>query len=237
MATAPFYFDNRAMRWAPFTSRLLAAVAYGAANIERALWPVSCVFCGYRQQPEVPVCTGCHSDLPWSAACHPALAPLTLTIAPFEYAFPIDVAIKAMKFKRRLFYAPAFGHLLMQTIATLPDDVDALMPVPLHWRRHAMRGFNQAAEIARPIHAATGLPLVANVTRRHTPYQSGLTAAQRKRNLKSAFLVRGTIDYRHVLIIDDVITTGQTCCQLARVLLDAGAKQVSALVIAQATRD
>jgi len=165
------------------------------------------------------------------------MPPLTSAVAPLEYSFPIDVAVKKMKFKRRLLYAPAFGYLLMQSFATLPDDVDALMPVPLHWVRHAMRGFNQAAEIARPVQAATGLPIVANVRRRQTPYQSGLSAAQRKRNLTSAFTVHGAVDYRHVLIIDDVITTGQTCCQLARVLLDAGVEQVSVLAIARATRD
>ena len=213
-------------------------MSHCATRLEQALWPVSCAFCGCRQPCGPPVCRGCFADLPWASARNLEIAPLTSVIAPLEYAFPIDAAIKAIKFKRRLFYAPAFGHLLEQCFAELPDNVDALIPVPLHWRRHAMRGFNQAAEIARPIHAATGLPLVANVTRfRRTPYQSGLTAAQRKRNLKSAFAVRGTVDYRHVLIIDDVITTGETCRQLARVLLDAGAKEVSALVIAQATRD
>jgi len=166
------------------------------------------------------------------------VSPLASVYAPFEYAFPIDAAIKAMKFKRRLFYAPAFGQLLMQCFDDLPDDMDALLPVPLHWRRHALRGFNQAVEFARPIRDATGLPLITNVARRrHTPYQSGLTAAQRRRNLKSAFEARGKIDYHHVLIIDDVITTGETCCQLAKVLLDAGAKDVSALAIARATRD
>ena len=166
------------------------------------------------------------------------ISPLTSVSAPLEYAFPIDAAIKAMKFNRRLFYAPAFGRLLAGCFEGLPDDVDALAPVPLHWRRHAMRGFNQAAEITRTIREVTGLPLVTNVTRhRHTPYQSGLTSAQRKRNLRSAFVVKGTIDYSHVLIIDDVITTGETCCQLAGALLDAGAKKVSALAIARATRD
>jgi len=234
----PVFVDNRPMRWASFASRFLAAVSHCATRLEQALWPVSCVFCGCRQPCGSPVCRGCFADLPWASARNLVIAPLTSVIAPLEYAFPIDAAIKAIKFKRRLFYAPAFGHLLVQCFAALPDNVDAFVPVPLHWRRHAMRGFNQAAEIARPIRAATGLPLVTNVTRfRRTPYQSGLTAAQRKRNLQSAFVVRGTVDYRHVLIIDDVITTGETCRQLARALLDAGAKEVSALAIAQATRD
>jgi len=226
------------MRWAPFTSRSLAVISHCAARLEQALWPVSCVFCGCRQEPEAPVCAGCRADLPWAPAPDLTIEPFTSVFTPFEYAFPIDAAIKAMKFKRRLFYAPAFGYLLMQGLVDWPEDVDGLLPVPLHWRRHAMRGFNQAAEIARPVREATGLPLVTNVTRcRRTPYQSGLTAAQRKRNLRSAFAVRGTVEFRHVLIIDDVITTAETCRQLARVLLDAGVEKISALAIAQAARD
>jgi ComF family protein len=156
-------------------------------------------------------------------------------IAPYEYAFPIDAAIKALKFRRKLFYAPALAHLLMLSLPAFPDDVDALLPMPLHWRRHGLRGFNQATEIARPIRRATGLPFIRNVVRRrNTPFQSGLTAAQRKRNLKSAFAVKGDLCHRHVLIVDDVITTGETCRQLADVLLGAGVKRVSVLAIARA---
>lgn len=237
MAKTGPLIDNLSMRWSPFTSRLLAAISNCTVRVEQELWPVSCVFCGCRQGLKTPVCAGCRADLPWALAPDLSIEPFTSVFAPFEYAFPIDAAIKAMKFRRRLFYAPAFGNLLMQGL-DWPEDVDGLLPVPLHWRRHAIRGFNQAAEIARPVSEATGLPLVANVTRRRqTPYQSGLTAAQRKRNLKSAFAARGTIEFQHVLIVDDVITTGETCRQLAQVLLDAGVEKISALAIAQAARD
>jgi predicted amidophosphoribosyltransferase len=122
---------------------------------------------------------------------------LKLVVAQLEYAFPIDAAIKAMKFKRKLHYVPAFAQLLMHGFAELPDDIDALVPMPLHWRRHATRGFNQATEIARPIGTKTGLPLFTNVRRRRsTPFQSGLSAAQRKRNLESAFAIKGKVHYR-----------------------------------------
>jgi ComF family protein len=166
------------------------------------------------------------------------LPPLTAITTPLDYAFPVDAAIKAMKFQRRLFYAPAFAHLLVGCFDTVPDDVDALLPMPLHWRRHAVRGFNQAAEINRPIGKATGLPIVSNVYRtRNTPYQSGLTANQRRRNLQAAFAARGDMSFKHVLIVDDVITTGETCRQLANVLIAAGAEKVSALAIARVLQD
>lgn len=166
-----------------------------------------------------------------------ALEPFETAIAPLAYAFPVDAAIKRLKFRRRLFYVPAFAELLRDAVGRLPADIDAVLPMPLHWRRQAMRGFNQAAEIARDVRTATGLQTIANVIRcRHTAYQSGLTAAQRRRNLREAFRVQGVIHRQHVLIVDDVITTGATCRQLSQVLFDAGVSAVSVLAIARVPR-
>lgn len=227
--------DNQGMRWTSITVRVLALLAAIGGALGRAVWPTCCAFCGAKQR-ERPVCKPCSADLPRIARnCLYDQAPFVVVIAPFDYAFPVDAAIKAFKFRRKLFYAPAFAHLLGPSLAALPDDVDAVLPVPLHWRRHALRGFNQAAEIARLIRAATGLPLVSNVSRRRaTPYQSRLAAAQRKRNLRAAFAVRGELVCNHVLIVDDVITTGETCRQLAKVVLQAGVDKVSVLAIARA---
>ena len=147
----------------------------------------------------------------------------------------MDAAIKAMKFRRRLFYVPAFARILLQAMENMPGQFDALLPVPLHWRRQAYRGFNQAGELAIALSRKTGLPILNNVFRRRaTPYQSGLAAADRQRNLRAAFTVRGTITARHVLIVDDVITTGETCRQLALLVLEEGAEKVSVIAIARA---
>jgi len=82
---------------------------------------------------------------------------------------------------------------------------------------------------------STGLPVIRNVRRmRATPYQSGLSARERRRNLRNAFVVRGTIRARHALIVDDVITTGETCRQLAALLQAHGVAKVSVLAIARA---
>lgn len=219
------------MRWSPLTSRLLLAGASAWAGLGRVLWPVRCVFCG-QAQPS-PVCRPCLADLP-RVEPRFELEPFAAAVAPLAYAFPVDAAIRRFKFHRRLFYAPAFASLLQPAVALLPDEIDAVLPVPLHWRRQALRGFNQAAEIARPVCRQAGLPLVNGVSRsRHTPYQSGLSAGRRQRNLQSAFRVTGEIAYRHVLVVDDVITTGATCRQVARVLLDAGVPAVSVLAIAR----
>ena len=175
-------------------------------------------------------------DLPWrTSLCTWDHPPLTLIAAPLEYAFPIDASLKLLKFQRRLEYVPAFAELLWHVAAELPDDIDALLPMPLHWRRQAMRGFNQAFELSRGLQKRSGLPLVCSIRRtRATPFQSGLDAADRRHNLRSAFSAREAITANHVLIVDDVITTGESCARLAAVAIAAGAKKVSALAVARA---
>ncbi len=152
-----------------------------------------------------------------------------------RYSFPVDVAIKALKFDRKLFYVPAFAEILSRALCCLPDDIDALLPVPLHWRRKARRGFNQASELAKPIARQRGIAVERGVIRRKaTPFQSGLAAQQRTQNLRHAFVATRDCRYKHVLIVDDVITTGATVETLAKTILAAGAHKVSVLAVARA---
>lgn len=210
-------------------------VAWLWHRVEELVVPNSCVFCGeHRSIDAAPVCDPCYADLPW---IDPAfeLSPFTWAAAPLEFAFPIDAAIRMFKFRRKLHYAPAFAHLVKTALQDIPADVDALLSVPLHWRRQMLRGFNQATEVARPLAREAGLVLINNVVRqRATPFQSGLGAAHRRRNLRAAFRVRGDIDARHVLLVDDVVTTGATCRELGKVLLGEGVGKVSVLAIARA---
>ena len=220
-----------------------------------AVSPRRCAFCGMRRYPdEMLICKGCHADLPRlknpcpgcarpmllaagvnCADCQARPLPFTAVVVPFAYAFPIDAAIRQYKFRRKLWYAPAFAELLLPALDDLPDSIDAILPVPLHWLRHGVRGFNQAAEVSRGLCRQTGLPMLRQVYRRRpTPYQSGSNARARRRNLRRAFSVRGRITARHVLIVDDVVTTGETCRQLARVLTRAGVDEISVLAIARA---
>jgi ComF family protein len=156
-------------------------------------------------------------------------------VAAHRYEFPLDEAIKAFKFRGQLHYGPAFAALLLPALQINFANVDALIPVPLHRWRHACRGFNQAAEICGHVARATTLPMVTAVRRiRATPSQSGLNASARRNNLKNAFVVRGKLHCHHPLIIDDVMTTGETCRQIARVLISAGARSIGVLVVARA---
>jgi ComF family protein len=125
--------------------------------------------------------------------------------------------------------------LLLAELSLHFPDVDALVPVPLHRRRHVARGFNQAHELCRPLVRRTGLPLVRDARRiRPTAPQTGLDAVARRRNLRNAFVVVRKLRCRHPLIVDDVMTTGETCRQLALALLKAGAATVNVLTVARA---
>lgn len=201
------------------------------------LAPLSCVFCGVSSiGDEESICHACLADLPWNEPqASPQPGPFECSIATVHYAFPVDAAIKAFKFDRKLYYAPAFGELLCSCANLLPSDIDAVLPVPLHWRRKAVRGFNQADEIAKPVATCLQLPLLRGVRRRKaTPYQSGLRAKDRTRNLRGAFEASQRLSQTHVLIVDDVVTTGATMRALAKVLLKAGVSKVSSLAIARA---
>ena len=245
------------MRIPGMLSPLWQFACRSARAAEFAVMPRGCAFCGTpRRHFETAICAGCTRDLPWIPAQCPACArplatqpapgvvcaecqrrppPFESAVAPLAFEFPVDAAIRLFKFHRKLHYAAAFGEILCTAAARLPDDVDALLPVPLHWTRHGMRGFNQAQEICRPLRRATSLPVIRNVVRvRRTPYQSGLGARERRRNLAGAFRVRGRIRAGHVVLVDDVITTGETCSQLARELRASGVPKVSVLAVARA---
>ena len=151
-----------------------------------------------------------------------------------RYEFPVDVALKKLKFNRKLQFAPPLASLLEPVIKESFSNCDVLVPVPLHRWRHARRGFNQAVELCSALAKATGLPVLLTTERlRATRSQSGLDAAARAKNVRRAFAVDRPFRFRHPLIVDDVMTTGATCDELATVLKRAGAQRAGALAIAR----
>jgi len=115
--------------------------------------------------------------------------------------------------------------------------VGVVVPVPLHWRRRLWRGHNQAAGIARELAAGLGVRCEPWVVRRirHTPQQVQPTAAARRENVRGAFRAESGSSFagRPVLLVDDVMTTGSTASEAARVLRAAGAESVVVAVLAR----
>jgi ComF family protein len=157
-------------------------------------------------------------------------------IAPFRYAPPLDYLVQRLKFHQDLALARLLGQLLAAHLAGLPGPrPDVILPVPLHRRRLAERGFNQALEIGRPLHDALGIPLAPRLAQRvrHTEAQSRLPAGQRQRNLRGAYVLGDRPLPGHIAILDDVLTTGTTVNELARLLKGAGVARVEVWVLAR----
>jgi len=146
--------------------------------------------------------------------------------------------VHALKYGDRLDLAPTLGRWMAIAGAELLADADALVPVPLHWRRLWARRFNQSAALANVIAAAAGIPVTTALKRvRATPQQVGLGRSERARNVQGAFQVpasaRAEIAGRRLVVVDDVLTSGATVDACARALMRAGAAQVDVLVLAR----
>ena len=154
------------------------------------------------------------------------------SVAAFEYRFPVDRLVQRFKFAGDL----AAGRWLAQRLAALVGpQPDLLVVPPLTPARLRARGFNQALEIARVVGEVTGAPVAARalVKTRETAPQPGLGRDARQQNLRGAFHVACALDGSHVALVDDVMTTGATAAEIARVLKRAGARRVDVWVVAR----
>lgn len=136
--------------------------------------------------------------------------------------------------------AAAFGRWMHRVGSEVLAGADLLVPVPLHWTRLFQRRYNQAALLAQAVHAAGGPEVAADwlVRQRRTPAQGHLGPMARERNVRGAFAMRGgrSVAGKRVVIIDDVMTTGATVEECARVLKRAGAQSIAVLILARALR-
>ncbi|WP_460457213.1 ComF family protein [Arenimonas alkanexedens] len=221
----------------------------------RVLLPLRCLVCELPGADGRDLCGDCCEALPWGGSACPRCAlpmpvgercgrclkrapPLDATLAVLAYRFPVDRLLPRFKFHGDL----AAGRLLAQLmVAGLPawppgSPPPALVPVPLHPSRLRQRGYDQALELAKPVAAALNLPLHSHVLRRvrATQAQTLLGAAGRRRNVRRAFACTpGTLP-AHVVLLDDVMTTGATLGECARALRLAGVARVDAWVLARA---
>jgi ComF family protein len=147
--------------------------------------------------------------------------------------------VHAFKYGDRLDLAPTMGRWMARAGAELLREADALVPVPLHWRRQWMRRFNQSALLAEVIGRTTGVPVTHTALKRvkATPQQVGLSQSARALNVQGAFRVpadgKAEVAGRRLLLVDDVLTSGATMDACARALLRAGAAEVCALTFAR----
>jgi len=147
--------------------------------------------------------------------------------------------VHSLKYGDRLDLAPMMGRWVAHAGRELLAEADALVPVPLHWRRLWARRFNQSAMLATAVSATTGVPVVTSALKRvkATAQQVGLTRTERAANVQGAFRVpkegKPAVAGRRLVLVDDVLTSGATVEGCAKALLRAGAADVDVLVFAR----
>jgi ComF family protein len=147
--------------------------------------------------------------------------------------------VHRLKYGDRLDLATSMGQWMARAGRALLDDADAVVPVPLHWRRMWGRRFNQAAALARVVASDSGVPVLTAALRRVRPtsQQVGLSRSARAVNVQGAFAVtqggKAAIRGKRLVLVDDVLTSGATVDACARALLRAGAHNVDVLVFAR----
>lgn len=200
-----------------------------------------CIDC----EQELPIiqqaCRQCAQSLPGKVAidiCGNCLKKppfYDYTVALYRYEEIVSYLITRLKFHQQLVYAKILGKLLAVRVSN-ESKPDCIIPVPLHYKRLRVRGFNQALEIARPLAKQLKIKLNAEhcIRLRNTPYQSQTTAAKRYKNVHRAFAVKSDFKAKHVAIIDDVMTTGHTINELSCVLREAGVTAIQVWCVARA---
>ena len=204
-----------------------------------------CLLCGAGEAENIGICQPCLNDLPWHPAsscpqcglasnglvCGACLSHpphYDATQAVFTYAYPVDAMLQRFKYAEMLNLGHTFGQLLAQNTAS--QNIDLIIPMPMHPKRIQERGFNQALEIARHLDKSK-LDTHSAIRQKLTPPQAGLPLKERVKNIKGAFAVNADLTGKRIAIVDDVMTSGASLNELAKTLKKAGANHVECWVI------
>lgn len=218
------------------------------------LMPVSCIRCGKPDTlPFNPCCEKCYPQLPFHpASCHQCGQILNANLdicgqclvsppaydacfCPFEYEQPIDQLIRQFKYHGRPELAKLLAQILSKEIRDNAIEIpDLLIPVPLHISRLRSRGFNQSLLLCQELGKILDIDTQpkALIKKRKTLPQAELDVKLRNKNLRGSFELKQAIRYKSVAIVDDVITTGSTVSEIAKVLKRNGVDYVQAWGIA-----
>lgn len=220
--------------------------------LERLL-PGVCLLCGGTGAGSL-LCPACGDDLPRlpdtlcpqcgerstfgerCGACLKDPPHFSRTMALYRYEFPVDRLIQQLKYGHQLAIARWCGEALAARLDR--GESDLILPVPLHAARLRERGFNQSGEIARALGRELAQPVIHDMLSRcqATAAQATLAHDARQGNVRGAFECRGDLSGQRILLVDDVMTTGATLRECARVLHLHGAASIAVGVVARAMR-
>jgi len=225
--------------------------------IQDYLLPPTCILCGDNGFNSQDICQPCYNDMLKNIHCcyrcaeifetansNPQLCGYCLshtvafdeTHAPFIHQGIVRHLIANLKFKKQYKNARLLGCLLANYLDKTAELPELIIPTPLHILRFQERSFNQSFEISKTIAKRLKLPIdnKSCIRQQDTQHQTNLSAKQRHKNIKNAFKLIKPISANHVAIVDDVMTTGSTANELARVLKKSGISRVDIWICARA---
>lgn len=208
--------------------------------IGEMLFPPKCILCGgVLKQGELDLCRDCREHAPEYSKGKLKLQFLDSYVAVWYYKENVRRSLLRYKFYRARHLAPGYGRLLaMKVQQTYPEGFDCITWVPISPLRKLFRGYDQDELLARELGRELGMePVVLLRKIRNNPPQSGIDGyAKRRANVLGAYRVEDVqrIQGKRILLVDDILTTGATAGECARVLLTAGAQEVHCAVVAAA---
>ena len=211
-----------------------------ADAILNLLFPPKCILCGrILEKQETDLCRSCRTDSPQCLCKHKNFSFLDSWAAIWYYEKNIRESLLRFKFRRARHYAPVYGRMLaMRLLQLYPEGFDILTWVPISNVRRLKRGYDQVELLAMAVGRELGMTPVSTLKKiRNNRPQSGIEGqAQRRANVLGAYRIANPqqVQGKRILLLDDIITTGATAGDCARVLLTAGAKEVHCGVVAAA---
>lgn len=199
--------------------------------------PSLCAYCRAFLSTRTIFCADCNNKIIRIVSKQIDLtANFSMTVfAISDYKDPLKRLILAKSWSDSL-ASYQMGQLLWEMTPIQHLDYDVIVPIPLHWTRYAWRGFNQAHEIARVISANKKVPIEYLVVRRKkTVFQSAVPSAGRVENVKDAFVLDNALAHqyegKHILLVDDLMTTGATLRAVGKVLLQLKPRKITVAVV------
>ena len=196
------------------------------------LFPRKCVLCGkLLEKEETDLCRHCRVEAPECAVYSTKFSFLDSWTAVWYYEDPVRGSVLRYKFSSARHYADCYGRMLaMRLLERFPEGFDCLTWVPISRLRKFRRGYDQVELLARAVGRELGMGPVRLLQKiRNNPPQSGISGqAERRANVLGVYRLKASADVenKRILLLDDVITTGATAGECARVLLTGGASEV-----------
>ncbi|MCZ6504194.1 MAG: ComF family protein [Gammaproteobacteria bacterium] len=218
-----------------------------------AILPGTCIICEASTHRKLDLCVKCELELPWlnNACLHCSIPlpdgnnvcgqclfnkpPFTRCYSGFVYKYPIDRLILDFKENQKLLIGKLLATLLLKSFPENFTPPDLLVPIPLHKSALKKRGFNQSLEIAEVLSGNWSVPMDTRNCRRivETTQQKSLHQKDRANNIRGAFAIEKSYQGERIAIIDDVVTTGATVTEFARLILANGAASTEVICIAR----